>query len=272
QFENVSGPSSSWVCDTRQMKYLGDLVDPKAPGNEWRSAESWPPPNRPRSYFLQPNGKLSRDPVSSSTKTETAITYSYDPKDPVPTKGGNNLIFGGRGPVDQRGIKDRKDYLRFVSDPLERAVEMAGRVRCQLFVDSDAPDTDFVAKLIDVYPDGYEALVLDGIIRARYREGLMKEIPLEKGKVVTVEIDLWSTAYAFHQGHKISVHITSSNDPRFDPNPNTGDATRANDEKRVAKNTVHFSAARPSRILLPILRDGSVEPSSKKGGGKRERN
>jgi len=95
--------------------------------------------------------------------------------------------------------------------------------------------------------------VLDGIIRTRYREGLDQELPLVKGKVVSVGVDLWSTAYAFNKGHRIAVHVTSSNDPRFDPNPNTGKAQRADQETRVANNTVHFSARYPSRILLPVV-------------------
>jgi len=233
---------------------LGDVEDDRAPGNEWRSARSWPPPSRPTSLFLRHGGKLEKEPSAVSTRnSELSLTYAYDPANPVRTVGGNNLIQGGRGPLDQRLVGKRDDYFRFQTGKLERPLEIGGRVTCELFVESNAADTDFVAKLVDVYPDGYEALVLDGIIRTRYREGLDQELPLVKGKVVSVGVDLWSTAYAFNKGHRIAVHVTSSNDPRFDPNPNTGKAQRADQETRVANNTVHFSARYPSRILLPVV-------------------
>ena len=121
-----------------------------------------------------------------------------------------------------------------------------------LYVSSDAPDTDFVAKLVDVYPDGYEALLTDSIIRARYREGFDQELMLEPGEVVRVRVDLWSTAIVFNQGHRIALHISSSNDPRFDPNPNMGHTQRADKETRIANNTIHFSRQHPSRMLLPV--------------------
>jgi hypothetical protein len=230
---------------------LGDPEDPKAPGNEWRTADSWPPPARPTSYFLTPGRTLKRDPPGEA---ESSTSYRFDPKNPVPTKGGGNLILGGRGPMDQREIGEREDYLRFVGEPLEEPLEVIGRIYVDLYVESDAPDTDFAAKLVDVYPDGYEALLLDGILRARYREGMDKEVFLKAGEVAPLRIDLWSTAVVFNRGHRLAVHVTSSNDPRFDPNPNTGKALRADPETRVARNTVHHDAAHPSRVLLPVTR------------------
>lgn len=233
------------------MYYLmGDTSDPEAPGNEWREASHWPPvAARPTSFFLAPELRLSNRPQEKAY----AVQYVYDPKDPVPTVGGANLILGGKGPLDQRKISGRDDYLRFATEPLEQPVEVVGRVSVDLFVSSDAPDTDFVAKLVDVYPDGYEALIADGILRARYREGLDREVPLEEGVVVPVQIDLWSTAIVFNKGHRIAVHITSSNDPRFDPNPNTGQPLRANKETRPASNTIYFGPDHPSRLLLPVV-------------------
>jgi len=243
------------IDDEPPVRYyvLGDTEDPDAPGNEWRSASSWPPPSRPASFFLAPGGDLRRGELATAPADgESSRSYDYDPTKPVPTVGGNNLIRGGRGPLDQRQIGERDDYLRFQTAPLVAPLEIAGRVSCELFVASDAPDTDFVAKLVDVYPDGYEALVVDGIVRARYREGLEREVFLTPGEVVSARIDLWSTAYAFHRGHRLAVHVSSSNDPRFDPNPNTGRRQRADDETRVARNTVHFSERYPSRLLLPV--------------------
>ncbi len=234
---------------------LGDSEDPKGPGNEWRTARAWPPPSRPVSFFLHPGSKLKRGEPAAEHHTSR---YSYDPDDPVMTVGGANL-FGGKGPIDQRAIGERKDYLRFQSEVLERPLEVAGRVWVDLFISSDAPDTDFVAKLVDVYPDGYEALLGDGILRARYREGLQKEVFLKKEEVVRLRIDLWSTAIVFNKGHRIALHVTSSNAPRFEPNPNTGKPLRADDEKRVARNAVHTGPSFPSRLLLPVVREYEEE-------------
>jgi predicted acyl esterase len=229
---------------------LGDPTDPNALGNEWRTATSWPPPSRPASYFLGPRRNLVREP----SRYDHAIAYVYDPTLPVPTVGGANLIQGGRGPVDQRSIPERQDYTRFTTPPLEHPVEIAGQVFVDLWIESDARDTDFIAKLVDVYPDGYEALITDGGLRARYRQGLDREVFLEPGRVERIRIDLWSTAIIFHRGHRIGLHITSSNDPKLDPNPNTGAPLRSNGETRPAKNTIHLGHSKPSRLLLPVVR------------------
>jgi predicted acyl esterase len=228
---------------------MGDTEDSAAPGNEWRDASSWPPPPRPTSFFLHPEKVLT----TMMPKNMSSLSYAYDPKDPVPTVGGANLISGGKGPMDQRQIEGRQDYLRFQTEVLEAPLEVAGRVTVDLYVSSDAPDTDFVAKLVDVYPDGYEALLTDGIIRARYREGIDREVMLKPDEVVRVRVDLWSTAIVFNKGHRIALHVTSSNDPRFDPNPNTGHPQRADNETQVAKNAIHFSPQHPSRLLLPVV-------------------
>lgn len=238
---------------------LGDAETPGAPGNEWRTADSWPPPARITPYYLRAGGRLTVDPP---TEEESSTSYSYDPSNPVPTMGGGNLILGGKGPLDQREIGERPDYLRFATEPLEAPTEVAGRIHVDLVISSDAPDTDFAVKLVDVYPDGYEALLTDGIIRTRYREGIDREVFLSPGEAVDVRIDLWSTAAVFGRGHRIAVHVTSSNDPRFDPNPNTGKPLRSGSEKRIAKNTIHHDAKRLSKVLLPVTRTYPVVPSS----------
>jgi uncharacterized protein len=233
---------------------MGDATDPNAPGNEWRTAQSWPVPAKTASYFLSAGGALSEKqpggPESPESKDSTD-TYNYDPKNPVPTIGGGNLYIK-KGPMDQRAIGDRKDILKFTTPALAAPVEVTGRVTVELWAESDAPDTDFMAKLIDVYPDGTERLVLDSATRARFREGLDHEVFMKKGEVYRFSIDLWSTSIIFNKGHRIAVHITSSNDPRFDPNPNTGKPVRADGETRVAKNTIHHDQAHASRVLLPI--------------------
>jgi predicted acyl esterase len=241
------------IDDEPPVRYymLGDTADPDAPGNEWRDAVAWPPPSRPTAYCLHNDHRLSTLPPAAAAAG--SMTYTYDPQQPVPTIGGANLISGGKGPMDQREIGERQDYLRFQTDVLASPVEVAGRVSVDLYVSTDAPDTDFTAKLVDVYPDGYEALICDGIIRTRYRHGIDREEWMEKDKVEKVRIDLWSTAIIFNTGHRIALHVSSSNDPRYDPNPNTGRPLRADDEKRVAQNTIHFSEQQPSRLLLPVV-------------------
>jgi hypothetical protein len=229
---------------------MGDPKDPAAPGNEWRTSASWPPASKITAYFLRAQGKLDTAPPDARESSEE---YRYDPRNTVPTVGGQNLMIG-QGPKDQRAIAARQDYLRFETPVLAKPVEVTGRVYVDLWIETDAPDTDFMAKLVDVYPDGYEALVLDAPIRVRYREGLDKEVFMKPGEVVRARIDLWSTSLVFNKGHKIAVHVTSSNNPRFDPNPNTGKRLRLDSETRVAVNRVHHDAAHPSRILLPIVR------------------
>ena len=228
---------------------MGDVADSKAPGNEWRVALGWPVPSKSTSFFLTGGGFLSENLPSDKESTDT---YKYDPKDPVPTIGGANLNIK-KGPMDQRAVGDRKDLLKFVTPVLQTPLEVTGRVKVELWTESDAPDTDFMAKLVDVYPDGTERLVLDSALRARFREGFDHEVFMKKGEVYKLTIDLWSTSIIFNKGHRIAVHITSSNDPRFDPNPNTGKPLRADDETRVATNVIHHDAAHASRILLPVV-------------------
>lgn len=126
-----------------------------------------------------------------------------------------------------------------------------GRVRVKLWASSDAPDTDFAAKLCDVYPDGRSFNVCEGILRARYRRSFSKPEMMERGKVCSFDIDLWSTSIVFNKGHRIRVHVTSSNAPGWDPNPNTGEPFRASSRVRTARNTICTGGTRPSHILLP---------------------
>ncbi|HXG66790.1 MAG TPA: CocE/NonD family hydrolase, partial [Blastocatellia bacterium] len=228
---------------------MGDVTDKNAPGNEWRTAVGWPVPATVTSYYLHEGGLLS----TQAPKAEKAsATYQYDPKNPVPTIGGANLNIK-KGPMDQRATGPRKDILKYATPALESPVEVTGQVEVELYAESDAPDTDFMAKLIDVYPDGTERLVLDSAIRARFREGFNREVFMKKGEVYKFKIDLWCTSIIFNKGHRIAIHITSSNDPRYDPNPNTGKPLRADSETRVATNTIHHSRKYPSRALLPVV-------------------
>ena len=137
--------------------------------------------------------------------------------------------------------------------PLEEARAVVGPVRVELWATTSAPDTDFTAKLADVHPDGYAVNLCDGIIRGRYRESTSRQELLEPGKVYEFTIDLWPTSNVFLRGHRVRVDISSANFPRFDRNPNTGHPFGQDTDLRVAHQTVHHDAGRPSHILLPVI-------------------
>jgi putative CocE/NonD family hydrolase len=193
----------------------------------------------------------------------------------VPSIGGNISSFTGflePGGYDQRCRKDtlyakdelplseRRDVLVFQTDPLPEDVEVTGPVTVHLSVSSSAPDTDFTAKLVDVYPPnpdyplGFDLNVGDSILRMRYRDSIEKQSPpMKPGERYRATIHLYPTSNVFAKGHRIRVDVSSSNFPRFDVNPNTGEPLNDNRRWRVATNTVYFDAQKPSRIVLPII-------------------
>ena len=205
-------------------------------------------PSQLTPFYFHPDGTLVR---GKPPEGNDARTYTYDPKDPVPNVGGQELGVP-LGPMDQRRVEKRPDVLLFTTDELKEPVEVTGRITAKLFVSSDCPDTDFTVKLCDVYPGGGSMLVTDGILRARYHKSFEKESFLEPGNVYELNVDLWSTSLVFNKGHRIRVAVSSSNSPRFEANPNTGRPFRADKETRVAKNTLHLSAKYPSHIVLPV--------------------
>ncbi|HEY0437708.1 MAG TPA: CocE/NonD family hydrolase [Phenylobacterium sp.] len=223
-----------------------------SPKNGMRTSANWPPANRQFRYYLTADKTLSaRAPGGEGTK----VTYRFDPADPTPTVGGANLTFE-RGPMDQRAIPARPDYLRFQTPVLDKDVVIAGPVKVELFGATDGPDTDFMAKLVDVYPDGYEALVLDAPIRTRYRHGRMPDEVrmMTPNAPEELDIDMWSTAITFEKGHRIALHITSSNAPRFEVNTNTGEPPGQHKlPPRVATNSVYMDASHPSALVLPVV-------------------
>jgi predicted acyl esterase len=260
-FDHTLRGLANGVGEEKPVHYyvMGDPTDKSAPGNRWRSADNWPPPAVETAYHLHPGGRLgaSGPPAGGGRQS-----YRYDPANPVPTVGGAEL---GQdiGPKDQRKVESRGDVLVFSTDVLADPVEVTGRVTAKLYVSSDCPDTDFAVKLTDVYPDGRSMLVTDGILRARFRESFEHERLLEPGRVYELTVDLWSTSLVFNRGHRIRVAVSSSNAPRFDPNPNTGHAFRADKETRVATNTVYFSREHPSRILLPVMAASPAKDTKK---------
>ena len=196
---------------------------------------------------------------SFTTPKEAASfkAYSFDPRKPVPSIGGANLTFE-RGPMDQRPIGNRADYLKFETAVLDKDVAIAGPVSLDLWAATDGPDTDFMVKLVDVYPDGYEAIVLDSVLRTRYRHGRNADdvAMMTPGAPEKMTIDLWDTAITFEKGHRIAVHVTSSNSPRFDVNPNTGENPGPNAKPRVARNTIFMDASKPTALRLPVIAIG----------------
>ena len=232
---------------------MGDVDAPAGPGNEWRWSASWPPAALPVPLYLHTGGLLDGAYPADDLPAES---YLYDPLAPVPTLGGGNLTIPA-GPYDQSSLETRSDVLVYSTAVLLEPVEVTGRVLARLWASSDAPDTDWTVKLTDVYPDGRSMLVLDGVLRARHRESMESEVFMQPGGVYLFEVDLWSTSIVFNAGHRIRIAISSSNDPRFDPNPNTGHPFRSDDETRVALNTIHRTAASPSYVLLPMVKDTS---------------
>jgi uncharacterized protein len=198
------------------------------------------------------DGRLTWDKPSGPSPSDR---FRYDPNDPVPSVGGNNCCGTPTpaGPRDQRTIEGRQDVLVYTSDVLQDEIEVTGPVKVVLHASSDAVDTDFVARLVDVHPDGTTYNMAEGMLRARYRESLSRPSPLQPGHVYRFEIDLVGTSVAFLKGHRMRVHVTSSHFPQFDRNPNTGAKFGTTKEVRVALQTVYHDAERASHIVLPVI-------------------
>jgi putative CocE/NonD family hydrolase len=226
--------------------------------NKWRGEREWPlARTRFTKYYFHSRGSAKTLDGNGTLSTqlpgaEPADTFVYDPDRPVPTVGGSNMTIPA-GPVDQRGVEGREDVLVFTSAPLESDLEVTGPINVTLYAASDAKDTDFTAKLVDVHPDGRAYNLQDGIIRARYRESASQPTLIEPGKVYQYAIDLWATSNLFKRGHRIRVDISSSNFPRFDRNPNTGDAFGVDAKLQKATQTIHHDERYPSHITLPVI-------------------
>ncbi len=243
------------------MKGMANGVDTEPPAqifymgvNRWRGEQDWPVPGtRYTRWHLQPGGGLA---TTAPGAADASTTYRYDPNDPVPTTGGNNCCGSPTiaGPVDQKPLDARADIVRFSSDVLKEPVTIAGPVSMDLHATTDGRDTDWMVKLIDVHPDGKAYPMAEGILRARFREGLDRPQLLTPGQAYRYTVDMVGTAVVFQPGHRIRVDITSSNFPQFDRNLNTGDPLGKGTQPRIAQQTIHHSAARPSAIVLPIVR------------------
>jgi len=230
--------------------------------NKWQSADQWPPANTVMvSYFLNSNGHAnslngdgSLSPKSPGRK-DNPDSFKYDPMDPVMSHGGNFCCYGNAidvGSFDQQENEERQDVLVYTTAVLDEGIEVSGFIETKLFVSSDAKDTDFTIKLIDVYPDGRAFNLDETIQRVRYREGYDKEVFMEPDQVYEVNLTPVSTSNYFDEGHRIRIEVSSSNFPRFDRNLNTGGNNYDEYEGFVATNSIHHSARYPSSIRLPI--------------------
>ena len=240
-------------------------------GGHWRDEREWPPARaRSTPFYIHANGRLSNTLPTATPPTR----YTFDPRHPVPAIGGNVSSEGvlmPRGAQDQQCRKElwtctdtrplaaRNDVLVFQTEPLERPVEVAGRLIVKLWISSSAPDTDFTAKLVDVYPPnrdfpaGVELNVGDSIVRARYRDSLEKATLMTPGQACPVTIEMYPASLVYGKGRRIRLDISSSNFPRFDANPNTGEPLNQNRLWAIAENAVFHDPAHPSHILLPVM-------------------
>ena len=221
--------------------------------NRWRDADDWPLPGvEERPLHLRAGGELTFEPPDAS---ELSDAYVYDPENPCPTRGGTLLMprHHPAGPVDQSSLLERRDVLVYTTAPLERELEVIGHVRAVLYAATSAPDTDWVVKLCRVDRDGRTRNVCDGIVRASYRRSSASREPVEPGAVERYEVDLWATAIVFAPGERVRVLVTSSDFPRYDRNPNTGELGIEATGSVPALQRIFHDADRPSCIVLPVL-------------------
>jgi putative CocE/NonD family hydrolase len=240
-------------------------------GGYWRDEATWPPQNSvPTPFYLNAGGSLS----TAAYRNRTATSFGFDPRNPVPTIGGN--ISSGmdimlQGGWDQKGgphvwnwqkpipLSARSDVCVFQTEPLTTDLEVTGEIEVKLWISSTAVDTDFTAKLVDVYPPsadfpgGFDLNIGDGILRTRFRETLKQEKLMTPGSIYPITIKLYPTSNVFKKGHRIRVDISSSNFPRFDVNPNTGEPLQQHRRMMPCVNTIYHNPDNPSYISLPIV-------------------
>lgn len=221
--------------------------------NEWRAFETWPPPGEVQPWYLHSSGRanslegdgtLDRDEPSA----EPPDVYLYNPRDPVPT-------IGAAGVFDQRPVEARRDVLVYTSKTLTSPLDVVGNVAAELHAATSAEDTDFVARLVDVSPDGYAANIAEGVLRVRYRDSFESPAPAEPGCPYLLRIDLGPIAHSFRSGHRIRLEIASSHFPRWERHRNVYDL-RATGHVRTALQTVFHEETMASRILLPVVHIG----------------
>jgi putative CocE/NonD family hydrolase len=230
--------------------------------NKWLDERAWPPERaRARNFYLASQGRANTEAGDGALedaprRRAAADRFTFDPRDPVPTRGGavccNPRVFPW-GPMDQRPVEQRRDVLVFSTRPLEQDLEVVGPVKAVLWVATSQRDTDFTAKLVDVFPDGYARNLTDGILRLRYRNSLERPEPVRPGEVYEITLDAGIASNEFLKGHRIRVEISSSNFPRFDRNPNTGAAIAGETRLVKANQTIYHDRQHPSRLVLMAM-------------------
>jgi predicted acyl esterase len=231
--------------------------------NKWQTAESWPPPNaEPRTLYLSSGGKANSlygdgALASQPPSTDTPDVFVYDPLNPVVSYGGNVCCTGNAiqaGSFDQRRMEARSDVLVYTSEPFKEGTEITGPITPSLYVSSDARDTDFTVKVLDVYPDGRAFNLDESIQRMRYRDGYDKPpVWMEKDRVYKVTLQPLTTSNYFAAGHRLRIEVSSSNFPRFDRNLNTGGNNYDESRPVVARNVVHHSMQYPSSVTVTVV-------------------
>ena len=237
-----------------QYLTMGAVGEEDAPGNGWQDADRWPPEGVvDELLYLQPGNSLNVEPPDTGGGGDT---FAYDPANPAPTLGGTSVVPAlPAGPYDQRSLESRDDVVVYTTVVLDEPVEVTGNLYARIWITTDVPDTDIVVRLTDVYPDGRSMLVAGGILRARYHNSpdFTSEQLLEPGVPVLLTVDLGPTSIIFNAGHRIRISVTSSNAPRFSPNPNTGAMyLEEGAVGQIAHATILHSADYPSMIILPV--------------------
>lgn len=242
-----------WEGNRVAYYMMGDVDNASVDANDYRYAKDWPILHTNDTWYFMANNELN---LTGPGIQSYNFTYQFDPRDPVPTLGGTNLVIAS-GPYDQSSLESRDDVLIFDSPVFTQPYEIIGNMWAHLYVKSNCTNTDFTVKISDVYPDGRSILISDGIINAMRRDGFNTTAdPLDSVEYVEVDIDLWATAYQFNVGHKMRIAISSSNYPRFGVNPNTGETPKAYSyqylQRFIANNSILVGPDYPSYVRLPV--------------------
>ncbi len=277
EVRNAEQPYNEWFLRwfDQQLRGEGSGLDDMPPylyymigEHRWLKAERWPPETvSPQRWYLNSAGHAntavgdgSLSPITAVTPLASLDEFHYDPMNPAPTRGGPFCCTGNPneryGPLDQREVESRADVLVYTSAPMPAPLRIAGPLHARLHVSSSARDTDFVARLTHVWPDGRATSIQEGALRARYREGIATPKLLQPGEVVPIDIDMRSIAYTIPTGHRLRLDITSSSFPRLERNLNTGGANHDESKAAIALNRVHHDPAQTSFIELPVLPAG----------------
>lgn len=242
-------PDPDYIQNIPNVIYytMGDVKDSNAPGNEWRTSDVWPIRAANMRYYLHTDKTLSE---SCPLQSDSFSQYSYNPANPVPTIGGNNLSIAA-GPKEQSSIESRDDVLVFTTDTLTEPLEITGRVKAHLFVSIDKKDTDIMVRLSDVYPDGKSYLIMDGAQRLASMKGRDRLDFVKPDEIYEVVVDLWSTSIILNKGHRLRMTISSSNYPRFEKNLNDGSNYGENGSPEIVNVKIYHNSQYKSYIELP---------------------